>query len=83
MRDLDLNHRLLKYPLSYLIYTAGYHGHQPNEKTYDTTRLGEVLTGRDNSQAFAHLTPDDREAILEILQDTKPGFLDIATSAGK
>jgi hypothetical protein len=32
------------------------------------------LSGTDQSPAFAHLSASDREAILAILQDTKPDF---------
>jgi hypothetical protein len=79
LRDLDLNQRLLKYPLSYLIYSKGFDGLQWNVKQYVARRLREILTGKDNSPEFAYLTPEDRQAILEILQDTKPGFLDLET----
>jgi hypothetical protein len=32
------------------------------------------LSGTDQGPAFAHLSASDREAILAILQDTKPDF---------
>jgi len=32
-----------------------------------------VLSGKDQSPKFAHLSGGDRRAILEILRDTKPG----------
>jgi hypothetical protein len=35
-------------------------------------RFREVLSGRDTSAEFAHLTASDRETILEILEATKP-----------
>jgi hypothetical protein len=38
-------------------------------------RLGEVLSGEDDDPDFAHLTPEDRRAIAEILRATKPGLL--------
>ena len=38
-------------------------------------RIREVLTGEDQSQAFSHLTSPDRQAITEILQETKPDLL--------
>ena len=38
--------------------------------------LWEVLTGKDTSPAFAHLTGEDRKAILEILRGTKDGLPD-------
>jgi hypothetical protein len=39
-------------------------------------RLHEVLTGEDQTPPFAHLTPEDRRNILEILQATKPDLWD-------
>ena len=36
--------------------------------------MTEVLDGRDTSGKFKHLSPDDRRAIREILNDTLPGF---------
>ena len=38
--------------------------------------LWEVLTGKDQSPAFARRTPEERKAILEILRETKPGLPD-------
>ena len=37
-------------------------------------RLLEVLSGRDTNPKFAHLSATDRQAILEILHETKPGL---------
>jgi hypothetical protein len=33
-----------------------------------------VLVGKETSRDFAHLSAADRQAILEILQATKPGL---------
>jgi hypothetical protein len=33
-------------------------------------RLRQVLSGADAGADFAHLSPDDRRAIFEILEDT-------------
>jgi hypothetical protein len=55
----------------------------PNEiKEYVAKRMGEVLTGTDKSRDFAHLTPADRQAVLEILQETKPGLAGLWKPAG-
>jgi hypothetical protein len=35
-------------------------------------RLWEVLTGKDTSKDFSHLSNDDRQALSEILRETKP-----------
>jgi hypothetical protein len=43
----------------------------PSEaKKYVYHRLFEVLSGKDRSGGFAHLTSEDRRAITEILRDT-------------
>jgi hypothetical protein len=72
LRDLDMKRRLLRYPLSYLIYSKSFDEMPPAAKQYVYRRLREVLGGEDNRPEFAHLSEADRKAIAEILQDTKP-----------
>jgi hypothetical protein len=74
LRQLDLKRRLFRYPCSYLIYSAAFDGLPPAAKEYIYRRLREVLTGRDRSAAFAHLSGEGRKAIYEILCATKPGL---------
>jgi len=74
LRDLDLQHRLLKYPLSYLVYSKSFDAMPGELKDYVHRRIREVLTGEDKTADFAHLSDSDRKAILEILVETKPGF---------
>jgi hypothetical protein len=74
LRDLDLKRRLLRYPMSYLIYSKSFDDMPSNLKDYVVRRFREVLTGLDTGPTFAHLSADDRTAILEILHETKPGF---------
>jgi hypothetical protein len=74
LRDLDLQHRLMQYPLSYLIYSKSFDGMPGELKEYVRRRIREVLTGEDKSPDFEHLSDVDRKAILEILSETKPGF---------
>lgn len=76
LRDLDLNARLLRYPCSYLIYSSSIDSLPNLAKTYVYRRLWEVLSGKDTSPDFAHLSPADRTAIMEILQETKPDIRD-------
>ncbi|HTK77490.1 MAG TPA: hypothetical protein VL371_19655 [Gemmataceae bacterium] len=71
LRELDLEKRLFKYPCSFLIDTAAFDGLPLEAKEYVFRRLWEVLTGKDTSADFAHLTPEDRRAVREILLDTK------------
>jgi hypothetical protein len=71
LRQLDLERRLFKYPCSYLIYSEAFDALPPLAADYVWKRLHEVLTGADQSRDFAHLSADDRQAILEILKATK------------
>ena len=82
LHELDLKTRLLRYPLSYLIYSKSFNAMPQAAKDYVYRRLWEVLSGKDTSTAFAHLSQDDRKAILEILQDTKPDFAAFAKRLG-
>ena len=70
LRDLDLTTRMLKYPCSYLIYSEAFNGLPDESRNYVWQRLFDILSGQDQSEKFAHLSQDDRKAILEILRAT-------------
>jgi hypothetical protein len=74
LRELDLKTRLLRYPLSYLVYSEQFEGLQPAAKKQFFRRVREILTREDTNKDFANLSEADRQAILEILTDTKPEF---------
>jgi hypothetical protein len=74
LHQLDLTTRLLRYPLSYLIYSKSFNALPEDAKASIYRRFWEILEGKDTSDAFSHLSPADRKAILEILQATKPDF---------
>jgi len=74
LKDLDLKHRLLKYPMSYLIYSRSFDAMPAAVKEYVYRRFREILMGEDKTPAFAHLTAADRMNIIDILQETKPEF---------
>jgi hypothetical protein len=71
LRDFDLDKRLFRYPLSYLIYSESFDALPDRLRNYALERIGDVLTGKDTSKEFSHLSADDRKAIREILIDTK------------
>lgn len=71
LRDFDLKHRLFRYPCSYMIYSAQFDALPGAVKQLVYRRLWKVLTGRDDSQQFAHLSDADRDAIYDIIIDTK------------
>lgn len=74
LRQFDLKTQLFKYPCSYLIYSKGFAGLPKEVKDHVYKRLNEVLSGKDRSESFAHLSAADRTAVLEILRDTVPEF---------
>ncbi|MBB3953911.1 hypothetical protein [Novosphingobium sediminicola] len=76
LRDFDLHDRIFRYPCSYLIYSTAFDALPEPGKTYLYHRLFQVLSGADQGEDFAHLTPADRQAILAILRATKRGLPD-------
>jgi hypothetical protein len=75
LRDLDLQERVFRYPLSYLIYSESFDALPEAVKSYVYRRVREVLDGRETQPEFAQITAADRIAIREILADTKPDVL--------
>jgi hypothetical protein len=73
LRELDLTTRLFKYPCSFLIYSAAFDGLPDAMQDYLATRIKEVLAGMGGAE-FYRLSATDRQAISEILQETKPDF---------
>ncbi len=69
LRDFDLQQRLFRYPLSYLIYTEAFDNLPTLARDLFYRRLWLVLTGQEKT--LADLRAADRKAMLEILCDTK------------
>jgi hypothetical protein len=76
LRQFDLQTRMFRYPCSYLIYSESFDAlpAELRDGVYD--RLGEVLRGDNSSEKYAHLSNEDRQAIVEILRETKPNLPD-------
>ena len=77
LRDFDLQTRVFKYPLSYLIDSEYFLKMDAGAQALVYQRLHDVLSGKDTSPRFARLSPGDRQAVLEILRDTHtnlPGY---------
>ena len=72
LRELDLTRRLMKYPCSYLIYSPAFDALPARAKTLVYDRLWTVLSGKTDDPAYTKLSAADRQAIIEILRDTKP-----------
>lgn len=74
LRDFDLQTRLFRYPLSFMIYSNIFDAMPAPARDRVYERLYEVLTGKDQSPKFSHLSDADRHAIMDILADTKNGL---------
>ena len=74
LRQLDLRQRLLRYPCSYIIYTEAFDALPDAAHDAIYRRMWAVLSGQDQGPRYARLTPPDRQAIIEILRDTKKGL---------
>ena len=70
LRELDLNARLMKYPLSYMIYSPAFQALPADVKLMVFDRVRQVLAGETTGAKYAHLTPAKRQAIAEILKET-------------
>ena len=74
LRDLDLQTRLFTYPVSYQIYSGAFDNLPGFARDYIYRRMADVLEGRDDSGRYAHIEAADRQALREILLETKPDF---------
>jgi hypothetical protein len=72
LRQLDLRRRLMRYPCSYMIYSPSFDNLPQTAKDLVYRRMWDVLSGRDKAIRYARLSRADRDAVLEILRDTKP-----------
>jgi hypothetical protein len=74
LRDFDLQRRLFRYPCSYMIYSEAFNALSDAARAAVYERLWQVLSGSDSSPRYARLSAADRQAIVEILRDTKKDF---------
>jgi hypothetical protein len=74
LRDLDLRTRLLRYPCSYMIYSEAFDALPDEARELVYRRLKDVLSGSVRADKYARLTAPDRQAIIEILRETKPNL---------
>jgi hypothetical protein len=74
--QLDLKTRMFRYPCSFLIYSEAWDAMPKIAQDRIYQRLWEVLSGKDQTGKFSHLSPADRTSIREILRATKKGLPD-------
>ena len=74
LRDLQLDQRLFRHPLSYMIYTDSFNALPAYAREYIDARIVEVLQGRDKTGISGRLEATDRAEISQILAETLPRF---------
>ena len=72
LRELDLETRLFRYPLSYLIYSEAFNALPAKVRGEVFERIEMILAAPPADDEFAALTTTDRAAILGILAGTLP-----------
>ena len=71
LRDFDLQKRLFRYPLSYMVYSELFDGLPAPIRERVYRKLYGVLTGAETGAKYATLSVAERRATLEILRSTK------------
>ncbi|MCS7024103.1 MAG: hypothetical protein NZV14_04845 [Bryobacteraceae bacterium] len=74
LRDFDLRTRLFRYPLSFMIYSEAFDQMPGEARERVLRRLFHILKGKDPSPKYRRLTAEQRQAIFEILLETKPNL---------
>jgi hypothetical protein len=74
LRQLDLDRRLMRYPLSYMIDSNAFDGMPVEARNALYFRLWQILSGRDADPRYGRLSAADRGAILDILRETNPAL---------
>ena len=74
LRQLDLKTRLMRYPCSYMIYTEAFDNLPWEARSEIYKRLWQVLSGAEKGPKYSRLSLADRQAIAEILRQTKKGL---------
>ncbi len=67
LRQFDLSRRMMRYPCSYMVYSAAFDALPVEAKGAIYLQMWRVLSG----EARSRLSSDDRRAIIEILRETK------------
>jgi hypothetical protein len=70
LRQLDLDHRLFRYPCSYMIYSPAFRALPTLIRQAIYRRMAEILSGADRAPKYGRLAETDRRAIHDILQET-------------
>ena len=76
LRQLGLDGRLMQYPCSYMIYTEAFDALPALAKQAVYERMWQILSGQEKTKPYTGLALPDRQAIVEILRESKKGLPD-------
>ena len=76
LRQFDLQRRLMRYPCSYMVYSAAFDDMPDQVREAAYKRMWQILSGEEKGQKYSKLSLADRQAIVEILRETKEGLPD-------
>jgi len=74
LHQLDLKRRLMRYPCSYMIYTETFDNLPGEVREAVFHRMWQILSGQESGKKYARLSLSDREAVVDILRETKQGL---------
>ena len=76
LRELDLTKRLMRYPCSYMVYSAAFDGLPDQAREMVYRRMKRILSGDERAARYAHAAAGGA-TVLDILRATKqnmPGW---------
>ena len=71
LRQLDLDKRLMRYPCSYMIYSLAFDSLPTQARDAIYKRMWQILSGEEKGARYSRLPLADRQAVVEILRETK------------
>jgi hypothetical protein len=63
----------MRYPCSYMIYSEAFDGMPDQAREAAYKRMWQILSGEEKTDKYSKLSLADRQAIVEILRETKKG----------
>ena len=72
LKDLDMTDRLLKYRVSWMIYSKAFDGMPLAARQEVYHQLHTILTAPTAPEGYEHLEPEEKKALYDILRETKP-----------
>lgn len=70
LRQFDLDRRLMRYPCSYMVYSAAFNALPEGAREAVYVRMWDILSGRDTAPKYRRLAEPDRRAVVDILRET-------------